>query len=326
MEKERRPMSESELQEAVARLERGGRYEPAVLDLVREDYRFGLSKAQIDIYLQSKMDPERMKIVSEILRRYGEELAAVIVKCQPPDIYRMWVSAEYYEKGVPLETIEGVLGEDQTAYAMRRIYQQVLDETKKPDRVTQPEAATCEVNQNQAVSEDVVKELQKRLDEKDALITSQQERIHTLNDALEQSRREMAKKEEELWEMRRAMDVREVQRQEPEYVRSVPVLEKRAVSVSESGGGRTGSAPEAGRKDTGLAAMLGRFARKEKAHQDMVGLVANGNLSTGQLAMIRVAMEKGLREEQIHQLITSRVPAEQMKEIIEIAVLENQMQ
>ena len=52
MEKERRPMSESELQEAGARLERGGRYEPAVLDLVREDYRFGLSKEQIDIYLQ----------------------------------------------------------------------------------------------------------------------------------------------------------------------------------------------------------------------------------------------------------------------------------
>ena len=58
----------------------------------------------------------------------------------------------------------------------------------------------------------------------------------------------------------------------------------------------------------------------------MVGLVANGNLFIEQLAMIRVAMEKGLKSEQIHQLITSRVPAEQMKEIIEIAVLENQMQ
>ena len=326
MEQERKPMSESELQEAVARLERGGRYAPEVLDLVREDYRFGLSKAQIDIYLQSKMDPERMKIVSEILRRYDEELAAVIVKCQPPDIYRMWVSAEYFEKGVSLETIESVLDEDRTAYAMRRIYQKVLEETKKPDRVTQPESATCEEHQNHAASEDEVKELQKRLGEKDALITSQQERIQTLNDALEQSRRELAKKEEELWEMRRAMDVREVQRQKPEYARSVPGLEKTAVSVAKSGGGRAKPAPAAGRRDTGLAAMLGRLARKEKAHQDMVGLVANGNLSTGQLAMIRVAMEKGLREEQIHQLITSRVPAEQMKEIIEIAVLENKMQ
>ncbi|MGN0337860.1 MAG: hypothetical protein ACI4EE_10245 [Lachnospiraceae bacterium] len=325
MEQERKPMSELELQEAVARLERGGRYEPAVLDLVREDYRYGLSKAQIDIYLQSKMDPERMKIVSEILRRYDEELAAVIVKCQPPDIYRMWVSAEYFEKGVPLETIESVLDEDRTAYAMRRIYQRVLEETKKPDRVPQPESATCEEHQNHAALEDVVKELQKRLDEKDALISSQQASIRQTNDALEQSRRELAKKEEELWEMRRAMDVREVRRQEPEDVRSVPVLEKTAVSVAESSGGRTESASEAGRRDTGLAAMLGRLARKEKAHQDMVGLVANGNLSTEQLAMIRVAMEKGLREEQIHQLITSRVPAEQMKEIIEIAVLENQM-
>lgn len=299
MEKERKPMSESELQEAVARLERGGRYEPEVLDLVREDYRYGLSKAQIDIYLQSKMDPERMRIVSEILRRYDEELAAVIVKCQPPDIYRMWVSAEYFEKGVALETIESVLGEDRTAYAMRRIYQKVLEETKQPVRVSQPESVTCGEHQNHAASEDEVKELQKRLDEKDALIISQQASIRQINDALEKSRRELAKKEEELWEMRRAMDVREVQRQETEV---------------------------AERNDTGLVAMLGRLARKEKAHQDMVGLVANGNLSTEQLAMIRVAMEKGLKEEQIHQLITSRVPAEQMKEIIEIAVLENKMQ
>lgn len=325
MEKERKPMSESELQEAVARLERGGRYEPEVLDLVREDYRFGLSKAQIDIYLQSKMDPERMKIVSEILRRYDEELAAVIVKCQPPDIYRMWVSAEYFEKGVSLETIESVLGEDRTAYAMRRIYQKVLEETKQPDRVTQPETAACEEHQNHAASEDEVKELQKRLDEKDALITSQQERIHTLNGALEQSRRELAKKEEELWEMRRAMDVREVQRQEFESARSVPGFQKTDTLVTENQTDSRQLAQESGRRDAGLAAMLGRLARKEKAHQDMVGLVANGNLSTEQLAMIRVAMEKGLKEEQIHQLITSRVPAEQMKEIIEIAVLENQM-
>ena len=67
---------------------------------------------------------------------------------------------------------------------------------------------------------------QKRLDEKDALIAEQQAGIRQINDALEQSRRELAKKEEELWEMRRAMDVREVQRQEPEYARPVPGLQK----------------------------------------------------------------------------------------------------
>lgn len=321
MEQERKPMSEPELQEAVARLERGGRYAPEVLNLVREDYRYGLSKAQIDIYLQSKMDPERMRIVSEILRRYGEELAAVIVKCQPPDIYRMWVSAEYFEKGVTLEMIESVLGEDRTAYAMRRIYQKVLEETGKQREELQKTYQVSHASMDEAVAD-----LQKKLDEKDALISSQQERIQILNEALEQGRKELAKKEEELWGMRRSMDVREVQKQELEHERSVPFLEKTAVSAAESSGGRTEPAPATGRRDTGFPAVFGRFALKEKAHQDIVQLVANGNLSTGQLAMIRVAMEKGLREEQIHQLITSRVPAEQMKEIIEIAVLENKMQ
>ena len=321
MEQERKPMSEPELQEAVARLERGGRYAPEVLDLVREDYRYGLSKAQIDIYLQSKMDPERMRIVSEILRRYGEELAAVIVKCQPPDIYRMWVSAEYFEKGVTLEMIESVLGEDRTAYAMRRIYQKVLEETEKQREKLQKEDQAGHASMDVAVAD-----LQKRLDEKEALISSQQERIQILNEALEQGRRKLAEKEEELWEMKRSIDVREAERPEAAYVRTAPDFGKTPADTAQAGAEKMQQTQEAGRRDTGLPAVFGRLARKEKAHQDIVQLVANGNLSTGQLAMIRVAMEKGLREEQIHQLITSRVPAEQMKEIIEIAVLENKMQ
>lgn len=40
---------------------------------------------------------------------------------------------------------------------------------------------------------------------------------------------------------------------------------------------------------------------------------------------IRVGMEKHLTEEQLLSLINNDVPAEQMKEIIEIAVLENGM-
>lgn len=321
MEQDRKPMSESELQEAVARLERGGRYAPEVLDLVREDYRYGLSKAQIDIYLQSKMDPQRMKTVSEILRRYGEELAAVIMKCQPPDIYRMWVSAEFFEKGVSLETIESVLGENRTAYAMRQIYQKVLEETEKQREKLQKEDQAGHASMDAAVAD-----LQKRLDEKEALISSQQERIQILNEALEQGRRKLAEKEEELWEMKRSIDVREAERQETAYAKTTPGFGKTQACAAQAGAENMQQTQEAGRRDTGFSAVLGRLAHKEKAHPDIVQLVANGNLSTGQLAMIRVAMEKGLKEEQIHQLITSRVPAEQMKEIIEIAVLENQMQ
>ena len=54
-------------------------------------------------------------------------------------------------------------------------------------------------------------------------------------------------------------------------------------------------------------------------------MVASGELSKEQLAKIKVAMEKGLTEEQLLSLIHGNVSPEQMEEIIEIAVLENSM-
>ena len=76
---------------------------------------------------------------------------------------------------------------------------------------------------------------------------------------------------------------------------------------------------------TGMYAILGKLAFKKKSKQDIVRMVASGDLSTQQLVQIRSAMEKGLTEEQLLELIHSNASPEQMKEIIEIAVLENSM-
>ena len=54
-------------------------------------------------------------------------------------------------------------------------------------------------------------------------------------------------------------------------------------------------------------------------------MVASGNLTPEQLQQIRIGMEKKLTENQLLNLINNNVPADQMKEIIEIAVLENSM-
>ena len=64
---------------------------------------------------------------------------------------------------------------------------------------------------------------------------------------------------------------------------------------------------------------------KKKSRADIVKLVASGALVPAQLVQIKSAIEKGLTESQLVELINNNISAEKMKEIIEIAVLENSM-
>jgi len=75
----------------------------------------------------------------------------------------------------------------------------------------------------------------------------------------------------------------------------------------------------------GIAALFARLSFKKKSRVDIVKLVASGDLVPAQLVQIKSAIEKGLTEGQLVELINNNVSAEKMKEIIEIAVLENSM-
>lgn len=90
--------------------------------------------------------------------------------------------------------------------------------------------------------------------------------------------------------------------------------------------GITGTAGKAGTGvASGMAALFSKLVFKKKSRQDIVKLVASGDLVPAQLVQIKSAMEKGLTESQLVELINNSVTAEKMKEIIEIAVLENSM-
>lgn len=75
------------------------------------------------------------------------------------------------------------------------------------------------------------------------------------------------------------------------------------------------------REKSTVAALFSRFAFKKKI--DIVKLVAEKDLEPKQLVQIRSAIEKGLSEDQLLVLINNQIPAEQMEEIINIAVFEN---
>lgn len=70
-----------------------------------------------------------------------------------------------------------------------------------------------------------------------------------------------------------------------------------------------------------MSALFSRLAFKKKI--DIVKLVAEKDLEPKQLVQIRCAIEKGLNESQLLVLINNQIPAEQMEEIINIAVYEN---
>lgn len=77
------------------------------------------------------------------------------------------------------------------------------------------------------------------------------------------------------------------------------------------------------RTTSGALGIFSKLAFKKKSRQDLVKLITSKELLPEQLMQIRIAIEKGLTEGQLLELINHKVSAEQMKEIIEIAVLEN---
>lgn len=79
------------------------------------------------------------------------------------------------------------------------------------------------------------------------------------------------------------------------------------------------------RKTNGVVDLLSKLCFKKKSRADIVKLVASGDLVPAQLVQIKSGIEKGLTESQLVELINNNLAAEKMKEIIEIAILENSM-
>lgn len=74
------------------------------------------------------------------------------------------------------------------------------------------------------------------------------------------------------------------------------------------------------KKNNGAFSTLSKLIFKKKSRQDIVKLVASGELEPSQLVQIRNAIEKGLSEDQLLELIHSKASAEQMQGVIEIAI------
>ena len=242
---------------------------------------------------------------------------------------------------------------------MRKIVSQIGYDEKRFDELN---AKIKEIAGGKA-SDKELEELYQKMADKDAIISNQQDNINQTNAALARLRKESDEKEEEKKKMQETIGklngqlaekdeqiaALKEQRKDPvaqqvetdaeatppgtvplkdasgNVVYGIPVHYAIAYKAEGAKEPEVTVIERTERKNVGFASMFAKLSFKKKSRQDIVKLVASGNLTPEQLQQIRIGMEKKLTENQLLNLINNNVPADQMKEIIEIAVLENSM-
>lgn len=171
---ERTVLSGMDLKAYLGRLKQNPKYTEEILKLIEDDLRFGLTKEETEEYSSGRYDYRQMRVYSKCLRNnYSREEKAAILK-DGLSGEQMAVALEFYEKGVPMETITGVLSSaENTAYTMKRLFSQVLNKAKEAEPAGGQDMAYA-------------KELMEQIREVVEKISWQEKRYDALNEKLKE--------------------------------------------------------------------------------------------------------------------------------------------
>ena len=171
---ERTVLSGMDLKAYLGRLRQNPKYTEEIVKLIEDDLRFGLTKEETEEYSGGRYDYRQMCVYSRCLRNgYNEEEKAAILK-EGLSGDQMAVALEFYEKGVPMNTITEVLSSaENTAYTMKRLFSQVLCKIKEAEPVNGQDAAYA-------------KELMQQIHEVVEKISCQEKRYDALNEKLKE--------------------------------------------------------------------------------------------------------------------------------------------
>lgn len=222
-------------------------------ELAIRDFEYGLSKEDIMLYADKQHLPlGSVEQLSRALKVHdGRELVNYLRE-SGLNAYQMELVVDFYKKGVSLDKIREVMGQEQTAYslsqALQRVYEALYQTGKNAEGNSgvqeiqgKIEAMVAQVGENKAFLDQVLSKLEEmdtgqntdalsqsfieRLEEKDAIIQSQQEENNKLaadNAALRskkdslQELEEKLKKTEEKIEQKRAELLDEIKQIEAE--------------------------------------------------------------------------------------------------------------
>ncbi|WP_031420579.1 hypothetical protein [Lachnoclostridium phytofermentans] len=388
---ERKQLSVSDKNGILNELTRKG-YTQEVVDLVKEDLDFGLSQEQTQLYLLKKLDIRQMRVQSQCIRNgYSDDVIAVIM-CDRLNGYQMQIALEFFQKGVPLDTIRQIADTGLQAAAMQQAFQKILDEMKKAQDSVKDEPAYVKqlmeeikgivskidvqdkrydaLNEKLKIFESTKKDeevkdgLLNSLGEKDQMLSEQQDKINLANstiaklrndiDAIREEKRKMESRVKELEEeisTSASSNVNAASKSNAVVVEDSAAKPVEMATVNQPVKNQTSPvqfiygtpvyyAPvhdangnfiqnvvidKTVKKNNGAFAAISKLLFKKKSRQDIVKLVASGELEPSQLVQIRNAIEKGLSEDQLLELIHSKASAEQMQGVIEIAISINSL-
>lgn len=393
--KERLQISKMDLNVIIGNLRKSDRYSEQQIQLIQDDLLYGLSKEETERYTQKNYDLKQMQVYSKCLRdNYLNEVIAVITADGLTGL-QMEVALEFYEKGIPIETISKVAAGDMTAANMKRAYQRILKELNKAEAdvgtydeyvkqlieeikvilnkldyqeqrydTLNQKLKEFEITKKEAVPDD---RYLKVMAEKDELLIDQQNKLneaHAANVRLRNELEGLLKEKDKMQtvvnehKIKERSEIEAIQGKESSITNEVEfqmIQTKEDQKVMTEGGkvqNRMESIPvyygvpigyhfamvdgatvmfptihveKTIKKSFPVLGIFSKLVLKKKSRQDLVKLITAKELTADQLVQIKSAIEKGLTEGQLLELIQNKISAEQMKEIIEIAVLENNL-
>ena len=233
---------------------------------------------------------------------------------------------------VPNES-EKPVSEDKIQAIVAAAMKQTIEEAKKQtleeiskqrtldvDKTVKAESKSADIN-----IDDIRKEISELRREADENKKTENE----LRNELEEKSKETAERMKDYYEMLRNLKANpeEDKVEAPGEQNAKLTTSGYMVPLKDTNGNIIGTMPVEieRRKSNGLGGLFGLLGFKKKSQQSLVRMVISGELNKAQLSHIVGAMKKGLSEGQLTDLIESKVPAEKMPEIIEIALLEKSM-
>ena len=355
---DRKRLTQEQITDEVNRLKKNGLSDTRTIELVQSDFQYGLVAEEIELYVSKKFQFVQKQMISKALREHGVEIAKAIAR-EDMDVQSMATAVEYYAQGVPIEMIIQGIEEQHSAYSLRQIYKDVLAEIQE----TEAEIGEDEIDDDEGIDREFVQQMIFEMKEIALTIQQDSKRYDALSEKLQEisvskkAEHELAEAKTQLEEVKAELDYTqkrlqkvqdsnmELSKQLEEKQEEVEKLERKLhektdeqtkVQMSYVQGypmypqGTIGSPQmiyvgNTKSKKNGLANLFGKSDTRRPSKQDITKLVASGQLNTEQLAQVKIAIGRGLTNEQLCDLIQGNVSAEQMKEIIEIAVLENSM-
>ena len=314
------------IQKNITRLRDSKKYSEEELSLATEDMKAGLSLEQVHQYLDRHLSINQMKAISECIRQGYDNAFIDVIAGSISEEETVKAVYQYYENGMPLAVIEEQVKAKAHNNLLIRLSQ--IKETKEEKMVTgdEEQKGKEEVKASEAAE---VKEVKNGANPPDSVFDPS-EMAERITDAVvkaigkDNSSERMTQMEKDLSELRQMVKdsiTKSDGNSKSELLHITEIPKSYQCSVQ-----GINTHIETTKKKPGFARdLFSAFCFRKKSRRDIVKLVTSGELNVDQLAKIKFAIKAGLTESQLVNLINSKLPAEQLEEIIQIAVLENQL-